>query len=130
MSKRRKRKSLVGRDILKPIPIAKRSLPRQSIRTLNQVLLDIARLTGQDQRRFTPNKHIIPTRTVSGIPASTQISPLHTPLRKARERFTTPKTVTVCIRRKQRKEVLHAIGKSGKNRGRRYRRTQWSSISC
>lgn len=129
-SKRRSRTSLGGRDFIKPrIPIANRRLPRQSIRSFNQVLLDLARLSGQDQRRFLPHKKLMPARTVTGMIAPTKIKK-HVPLRLTREKFINPKAVTICVRRSMRKEVLHAIGKSGLNRGRNYRRNQWSDVSC
>lgn len=41
----------------------------------------------------------------------------------------TPNTVGVCIRRKRRREVLHAMRRVGRNSGRR-RRNQWSNIKC
>jgi len=44
--------------------------------------------------------------------------------------FQYPKQTLICVRRKIRKEVLHAIGKSGKNGGRKYRRSEFSLIGC
>lgn len=40
-----------------------------------------------------------------------------------------PDSVAVCVRRKRRKEVLHALRRVGRNSGRR-RRNQWSDIKC
>lgn len=44
--------------------------------------------------------------------------------------FTAPKKVLVCVRRKIRKEVMHALGKSGRSGQRRPRRSEYSSIQC
>nr|QJB20757.1 MAG: hypothetical protein [Microvirus sp.] len=133
MSKRRRRSKKIqgGRDLL--TPIANRSrLPRRNplIRDLSQVLLDIARLSGQDRRRFNPTKKFMPAQSVSGMTAPRKIQK-YKPLAYAKEQFSDPRKVTICIRRKQRKEVLHALGKNGKNGTKnRYRRTQASSFAC
>lgn len=46
--------------------------------------------------------------------------------------FSAPKETLVCVRRKRRKEVLHAIRKTGKGAGRRRkpRRNFYSMIGC
>lgn len=46
--------------------------------------------------------------------------------------FEAPKRVLVCVRRKQRREVIHALGYSGRGVGRkrRSRRSEYSSINC
>lgn len=44
--------------------------------------------------------------------------------------FEAPKKVLICVRRKQRKEVLHALRKAGKFGQRRPRRSYYSDISC
>lgn len=50
---------------------------------------------------------------------------------KAVRAFDAPKAVSVCIRRNQRKEVLHALRRAGKRGSqRKRRRTQWSHVSC
>ena len=132
MSKRRRRSKRIqgGRDLFTPIANRPR-LPRRNplIRDLSQVLLDIARLSGQDRRRFNPTKKFMPAQSVSGMTAPRKIQK-YKPLAYAKEHFVDPRRVTVCVRRKQRKEVLHAIGKSGRNGGRSYRRSQHSNFSC
>lgn len=45
-------------------------------------------------------------------------------------RFEAPKKVLVCIRRKQRREVLHAKGIAGRRGLRMPRRSPYSSVSC
>lgn len=45
--------------------------------------------------------------------------------------FDVPSRVAVCVRRKQRKEVLHALKFTGKGSGGgKHRRTYWSGVSC
>lgn len=43
--------------------------------------------------------------------------------------FNTPKFAVMCVRRKERKEVLHARGVAG-SKVRKPRRNQWSSVKC
>jgi len=46
-------------------------------------------------------------------------------------RFAMPRNVAICIRRRIRKEVLHAIKRAGSASGRsRKRRNQWSNVTC
>lgn len=45
-----------------------------------------------------------------------------------RFRFADPRKVAVCVRRKQRREVLFALRKTGA--GGRKRRNQWSNVKC
>lgn len=45
--------------------------------------------------------------------------------------FQTPKRVSICIRRQRRKEVIHALGKSGRGVSRKKpRRSEYSDITC
>lgn len=44
--------------------------------------------------------------------------------------FAAPKAVAVCVRRKQRKEVLFAIRKTGKGARARRKLTRYSGVSC
>lgn len=45
--------------------------------------------------------------------------------------FSVPSSVAVCVRRKQRREVLHALGKAGRGGSqRKRRRSQWSHVTC
>lgn len=45
--------------------------------------------------------------------------------------FKIPNKVAICVRRKQRKEILHALKKTGRGkRTSRGRRSQWSDIHC
>lgn len=44
--------------------------------------------------------------------------------------FESPRHVVACVRRKRRKEVIHAKGIAGRRGLRRGRRNQWSSVRC
>lgn len=44
--------------------------------------------------------------------------------------FKAPSRVVLCVKRQQRKEVIHAIGKAGRSGQRKPRRNQWSDVSC
>lgn len=44
--------------------------------------------------------------------------------------FAAPRGVAVCVRRKERREVIHAIGKAGSRVSRRRRRTWTSEVDC
>jgi len=45
--------------------------------------------------------------------------------------FAQPRQVTICLRRKVRKEVMHALNHAGKGgRQRKRRRNFWSDVSC
>lgn len=45
--------------------------------------------------------------------------------------FQTPKRVLICIRRQKRKEVIHALNKSGRGVSRKNpRRSEYSDVSC
>lgn len=47
-----------------------------------------------------------------------------------RQQFNIPKAVGICVRRKARKEVLHALGKTKKGSGSGRRHTPYSRIKC
>lgn len=96
----------------------------------------------EDRRLWSPETRLLPTqkglqrrtglRTVSGVPTyrlKAKPSPrLSVPRGIA---FGEPNRLVLCIRRKQRKEVLHALRKTGKGVKRRNpKRNYWSSISC
>jgi hypothetical protein len=97
----------------------------------------------QDLRVWTPQKKpFVPLRTVYNRPVKIKlIDKVHTDRfgRKVRRRasqtkaihaFRVPEEVAVCVRRKIRKEVLHAIRKAGKVGQRRPKRNFTSQISC
>lgn len=91
----------------------------------------------EDRRQYHPLNVFRPARTVYGSP----VGPLKV-ARPGREtkarfrlpvgiRFDVPAKVAVCVRRKRRKEVLHALKKVGKGSGGgKRRRNFWSGVQC
>lgn len=62
-----------------------------------------------------------PSKRISGLPTGSLIgSPA----------FTTPPGVAICVRRKQRREVLHALKKTRSGSGRSKRRNPYSEVKC
>lgn len=49
---------------------------------------------------------------------------------KATVSFRVPEAVLICVRRKRRKEVIHALGVAGARGLRKPRRSEFSEISC
>lgn len=103
---------------------------------------------GGDRRYWNPEDSptYAPARYRSGAPATVVISrPSPGPLRQSKAlhapiytprvslpssvRFEAPKAVPICVRRKQRKEVLHALGKAG-GRVRKPKQSIYSSVRC
>lgn len=90
----------------------------------------------EDRRQYHPLNVFRPARTVFGSKVG--------PLRVARPsagatrkrlpigvRFDVPAQVAVCVRRKRRKEVLHALKRVGKGSGGgKRRRNFWSGVQC
>ena len=112
-------------------------LPRRpQIPTRSQQLLATARYAGEDRRFFHPLGRTRPPRSVWGTVARVEYG--NTPAPRSRSvnyfssYFNLPQQTTVCVRRNQRKEVLHALKKTGRNTSypRRKRRTYTSDVSC
>lgn len=88
-----------------------------------------------DRRRFYPDTGVMRKEfRRPSIPVSSRvdvrrlvISPFG-PLKQA-VRFAVPKRVRLCVKRKERREVLLAKGKGGGNH-RKPRRTEYSSVRC
>lgn len=137
MSKKRSSKSNTTKRFNSPTKrdivnntIARRSLLSRNIRTSSQMLLDIARLSGQDNRTLINRKPIIKaSRTVRGFIAPSHVE-FHRPLMSANMKFSLPKETTVCVRRGVRREVLHALKKTGKGSRSPRRYTSQSNIKC
>ena len=78
-----------------------------------------------DARRYRPTPSPRLPVSVHGTPSKYNVASLD-PIRVA---FEQPEKVLVCVRRKSRKEVLHALRLTGrKGRGGRHRRTPLSDI--
>lgn len=101
-------------------------------------------LTFIDRRRYHPEQDFAAPLTFAGRPASytvvdrpsksqKQIDRFGAKLRsqtKAAVAFAEPTRLALCVRRNQRKEVLHATGKAGKRGQKKPRRNFFSRITC
>lgn len=118
-------------------PLALPSMPPRSVRDL---------LAVEDRRTFTPDplyRHprmtsSRPARlTLPPAPAAKQVRPgarLRAPSPYAlnslhRLEFAAPKHTLICVRRKTRREVLHALKRTGRGPSRKSRNA-WSNINC
>lgn len=106
--------------------IARRSLSAPSFVTRRNTL------AWEDRREFHPEGIYRPARALrSRALTTTLITPRSSSVRKvSRTSFSFPKEIPVCVRREQRKEVLHALGRVGGGPRRRPRRNLLSNISC
>lgn len=98
----------------------------------------------EDRRSFWPTPFPTswePARKLSGAVARLRSYPTRTTPQKTPPRarqgpswvvgFAQPRSVLVCIRRKQRRQVLHALRLTGKGaRAAKRRRTPYTGISC
>ena len=104
-------------------------------RILSVTTLPFSPLQVDDRRFFDPAGPLRPAYSVYRADrrliakSSTVGSPRNDTL-SARVGFAVPKRVAVCVRRQQRKEVIHALGKQGGGGSRRRRRNSWSDIDC
>lgn len=110
---------------------AKRSLPRSFSVPRSTLPL---RLT-EDRRTFDPRGTIAPARSFSR-PRHRLITPTPKPTSvffsapRAAMAFEASPKVLICVRRRIRKEVLHAMNKTGRTGQRRPRRNAYSDVSC
>lgn len=131
-----KKSKPTGRDLFIPSPIARApALPRFPVSPVNLALFE-------DRRSFHP---LGPYRPAFSLPRSAAVVRVPQAPRtrksvdgaKARTHspqtlvFSAPDRVLICVRRKRRKQVLHAKGVAGsKKRMHKPKRNYWSSISC
>lgn len=87
----------------------------------------------EDRRTHHPLGTNRPARLVSGHPTKPHVVK---PSKFKRQlpfglRFAAPQQTVICVRRKTRKEVLHALNKTGRGKPRRRPRRNWySKIGC
>ena len=91
-----------------------------------QVLREI-----EDRRRFSFDVARVP-KTYGGLISRQKVPSRRSARLPSNLAFVDPRRVLLCARRKTRAEVLHAMRKTGKGRGRRRspRRNAYSNISC
>lgn len=113
------------RDDLSSLTVRLRSFPR----TVDLTAID-------DRRTFDFEPATRPARLFTGSTASITATPIKKKTERARARvpyqiaFSAPAETLVCVRRRRRKEVLHAKRKTGKRGQRRPRRSQFSEVKC
>lgn len=92
-----------------------------------------------DRRTFHPERAYRPALRFSGVKATVGLVDKHSSqpgrrvLRQTRApiAFKAPEGVVVCVRRKQRREVLFALNRTGRgSKARRRVRSFWSGVSC
>lgn len=87
----------------------------------------------EDRRTYHPLGFFRPARTTEGVPSG-PLKVKSKPFRRSLPfglQFGVPDKTIVCVRRKRRKEVLHALRKTGGGAGRRKPKRNWlSSVSC
>lgn len=117
-----------------------RRLPSVPVARLTPALTQLQSI--EDRRRYHPERAYRPALTYSGVPTSiAHQRPVRDSQRPSRARsvvvptravvaFHAPERVVVCARRQARREVLHALRKTGRVGQRRPRRNWQSKISC
>lgn len=138
MSRRSRRR----RSLSPPAVISRpeRDLLTRSLTSPSRLLRDMAASSVlrmiEDRRQYHPLQFFRPARKISGHPVS-PVRIRKAPPRKGeaflahRLNFAEPNRTLICVRRKQRKEVLHALKKVGRGRGRGAKRRNWySNIGC
>jgi len=109
---------------------------------LGAALIKVHRLPSvrllEDRRLFHPSRALRPAlsfyhkaaKIVYRAKSSAVPSSRMTPMVSPRVGFAVPRDVAVCVRRKARKEVMHATGKAGGRVSRKRRRNLYSSVDC
>lgn len=155
MSRRRRSKQRSGRDDSLPslTPRLPRSEPLADLLSLPRAApgrgffspdpLDLREF--EDRRLWYPAHHVatgyrppgtffgVPARVVAGQARKAPVgrsSPLPDLYPAVRVGFEEPRSTLICVRRKQRREVLHAFGVAGRRGLRPPRRSQFSAITC
>lgn len=90
--------------------------PRRALRP-RTILRD-----AEDRRLRRPEREA-PPRTVAGVPMRRILD-----VRAYRDAFVNPRLVAICVRRRRRREVLHALKRTNGQGARR--RNVWSNVRC
>lgn len=81
-----------------------------------------------DRRRYRPDASTRPPHALTASAARVVARP--DPSHPGALAFKHPPHVAICVRRKQRREVLFALKKTRKGAGAKRKRNFWSDISC
>lgn len=130
----KKRKGSTPRSRREVSSFANQRLPTSlSVQSAQLDLIDFLRSI-EDRRTYDPSGHVsarsftTPHHTL--VPATTHHPYTNKKTIPSGVAFKHPEEVLVCVRRKQRKEVLHAFNKTGKSGQRRPRRSRFSDVHC
>ena len=85
----------------------------------------------EDRRLYHPARRVLPVRTrrrVARLEAARQ-TPLYRPAAH-HVQFAHPKQVIICVRRNRRKEIMHALKKTGRGGQKKPKRNFWSEVKC
>jgi hypothetical protein len=120
-----------GRDVSNPI--ASGTLPRYTIRPLRPLASIVVTLPPnltelEDRRTYRPDRSVRAPAAVQR--KDTRLNTFPSPARLAAYGFQNPHNVALCVRRKVRKEVIHAIRVAGKTGLKRPKRNFWSNVKC
>jgi small-conductance mechanosensitive channel len=91
-----------------------------------QAARDIARenlLALEDRRRYKPDRTVRPPTAIKR--KYTRIVP-----HRLHVRFNVPSKIALCLRRKVRKEIMHAFKKAGKGGMKKPKFNFWSKVGC
>lgn len=127
MARRRSSSSVIaGRPVSTP------DLSLTRVRSLSTVLREV-----EDRRTFHPMGRLRPPLSVLERSAARVIAPRGRGAVTSQSAppsslgFAVPVKVAICVRRKQRREVIFAIGAGGSRRvSKQRRRTEWSDVHC
>lgn len=89
----------------------------------------------EDRRRWHPLRKLAPAGTLSRrdqrrLVEKSRPNPFNDPFPSFRIGFEVPKKVAVCVRRKTRREVIHALGKTGSGAKARRRKSEFTNVRC
>lgn len=85
----------------------------------------------EDRRTFYPERALRPASLFSQPRHRLQVSPGSNFKLPVGVSFEDPRRVLICVRRKQRREVLHALKRTGRGAGkRRHRKGPYTDVRC
>lgn len=84
----------------------------------------------EDRRQFHPSPGRSPRLVTGAANHTLKAKTTRAFIPPTQVMFDAPSKVLVCVRRKVRRGVLHALKKTGKGGMRKPRRNFWSSVSC
>lgn len=111
--------------------------PLRSVSVLKPTRFDyVSKLTEVEDRRLFSPEIDPPARSIHTRSATQLVAPRKAQRVHGRSTvpnavgFARPREVVICIRRKQRREVLHALLRKTGRGGKRARWSEWSHINC